>query len=516
MRRIPLYPLLFAVYPVLFLYAQNQEEALFIDTLRPAAITILLGALVFGAAWLVSRNRSKAAAVSAVWLIIIFSYGHVIGLLRGVCLAGYVVGRGLVVMPLWLLVGAVVSLSILRARGDLKNLSQTLSLAGFALVAMTIVQIGYYEVRPHKSANAAWAGYVRGWTDGRKAAQPANGLRDVYYFILDEYARADVLHQRFGFDNTQFTDYLRRKGFFVADQSCSNYLFTYVSLASSLNMDYLTELAHSAGQPGVTTNLLGEMIEDNRTALLFKKLGYKFLVFPSEFYVTNRNANADRIYRRQAEGLTEFDRVLLTTTVFRPLWGGANNHRLNRYYKFDTVPEVADIKEPTFTFVHLIMPHPPYVFCADGSLPKRRLLDRDQYTRPEAVKLYTGQVAYLNKRMEKVIDAILERSERPPIIIIQGDHGFIQNLQGYQPDVFEKSGILNAYYLPDGGGKELYPSISPVNSFRLVFSHYFGQHMKLLPDKTYVADKRTGQMHFHAATVHPPISSETASGPSAP
>jgi hypothetical protein len=43
---------------------------------------------------------------------------------------------------------------------------------------------------------------------------------------------------------------------------------------------------------------------------------------------------------------------------------------------------------------------------------------------------------------------------------------------------------LNAYYLP-GYKNKLYPSISPVNTFRLIFDSYFGGKYDMLPDVAY-------------------------------
>jgi hypothetical protein len=42
--------------------------------------------------------------------------------------------------------------------------------------------------------------------------------------------------------------------------------------------------------------------------------------------------------------------------------------------------------------------------------------------------------------------------------------------------------ILNAYYFP-GGNDDLYPTITPVNTFRLIFNKYFDQDYPLLEDK---------------------------------
>ena len=50
----------------------------------------------------------------------------------------------------------------------------------------------------------------------------------------------------------------------------------------------------------------------------------------------------------------------------------------------------------------------------------------------------------------------------------------------------KKTGILNAYYLPDVDKSVLYPSITPVNSFRVIFNLYFNTDFELLPDEIYV------------------------------
>ena len=46
---------------------------------------------------------------------------------------------------------------------------------------------------------------------------------DIYYIILDGYVRDDVLKDLFAYDNSGLIEYLRGRGFFVAEQSRSNY-----------------------------------------------------------------------------------------------------------------------------------------------------------------------------------------------------------------------------------------------------------------------------------------------------
>jgi len=78
--------------------------------------------------------------------------------------------------------------------------------------------------------------------------------------------------------------------------------------------------------------------------------------------------------------------------------------------------------------------------------------------------------------MKEIVPKIIANSARPPVILIQGDHG---------PTVASNSRSrmenLSVYYLP-GVDARLYPTITPVNSFRVIFNAYFGQNLPLLED----------------------------------
>jgi hypothetical protein len=49
----------------------------------------------------------------------------------------------------------------------------------------------------------------------------------------------------------------------------------------------------------------------------------------------------------------------------------------------------------------------------------------------------------------------------------------------------ERYSILNAYYLPGAAPGSIYDSVSPVNTFRIVFNLYLGTDLELLPDRQY-------------------------------
>ncbi len=49
----------------------------------------------------------------------------------------------------------------------------------------------------------------------------------------------------------------------------------------------------------------------------------------------------------------------------------------------------------------------------------------------------------------------------------------------------ERMSVLNAYYLPNNGHKQLYDEITPVNTFRIIFNYYFNMNNELLEDRNY-------------------------------
>jgi hypothetical protein len=326
---------------------------------------------------------------------------------------------------------------------------------------------------------------------------------DIYYIIPDTYAREDAL-LTLGFDNSEFINALTSKGFYVAGCSQSNYFFTSLSLASSLNMDYIPEL-DSRFQPGnPDQSILDGLIKHSKVRTFLEELDYSIVAFYTGYYWSSWQ-DAD-VYLMSGIGtnyllmnryLTPFEAQFIKTTAiiimtdFQSILLPEFYERVNfpyydhiqrQLYVLDELKNIPEMKSPKFVFVHLLLPHYPYVFASDGNL----LDDPGYWSNPQVDdypineeyfrKGYTQQVSYLNQRLIEIVDILIARSKNPPIIILQGDTG------AWFPF---KQAILNAYYLPGKGEDDLYSSISPVNSFRMIFNSYFGTNYDLLPDLTF-------------------------------
>jgi hypothetical protein len=166
------------------------------------------------------------------------------------------------------------------------------------------------------------------------------------------------------------------------------------------------------------------------------------------------------------------------------------------HYPFDKLSLLPSIKSPNFAYAHFLVTHPPYVFDENGNF-----LTPEKASQRSDRENFLTQIVFINKKMKALISKLQSDSDPQPIIVVQSDEGpypqpqnRIITFKGFDwgsasnTHIREKMGILNAYYLPNVNTDALYPSITPVNSFRIIFNLYFGTELELLPDESYVSD----------------------------
>jgi hypothetical protein len=316
----------------------------------------------------------------------------------------------------------------------------------------------------------------------------SDALPDIYYIVLDEYARADLLEERYRYDNSAFLDALAERGFYVADDARSNYALTFLSLASSLNMRYLDEVAKTVD----SQRAYHRLVEENEVVRVLKEADYTYVHVGSGWGPTDRPQAADVIVPYRGVGEFNFPGVLYRTTMLNAFYPAvmSSQHRAMVLESFEQIGEVPSMEQPTFVLAHLLAPHPPYVFKADGSpVPAGEVAEMMCcWWARRYDSAYVDQVVFTNEQVLGLVDQILAESDAPPVIILQADHGTKpQEIPGFEAVARERLSILSAYYLPDGGSDLLYPSITPVNTFRLVFDTYLGTEIGLLEDHSYLS-----------------------------
>ena len=166
-------------------------------------------------------------------------------------------------------------------------------------------------------------------------------------------------------------------------------------------------------------------------------------------------------------------------------------------YQIRTLNEIALASKSrnhgTFTFAHILLPHHSQrIFNGDGTFPTKQ-----QVKSRSVEETYINHLVYANSEIKKLVNNLLLDTDNLPIIILQSDEGrlsteFYDYMKQKTQDspmpsniVRQRAYILTAIYFPRYGTEYLYPSISPVNIFRVIFNRYFNLNYDLLPDKFY-------------------------------
>lgn len=476
---MPIFPILIAMYPLLFLYSYNIHHLLFKEVLTPL---LLAGGGAFLLYLLLSRllqERAKGALIVSLFSFMFFTYGHVYNYLGTF---GSTIGHHFL-YPVWSLLLITGSYRIARTERDLARTIPFFNLTASLLILFTLVNMGLYT-RNTRSTLQEIAALDYGSLPVVQEETP-----DIYYLVPDAYANHSILEKVYGYDNASFRHFLAEKGFYLAEEAHSNYALTFLSLASSLNMDYMHSLLEGQNHHPRDQMVPYHFIENNRVLHLLSQAGYQIIHFNSGWSGTIYNENAHHnVHCGHWEN--EFRLRAAGTTMLQPfITGSAARERvLCTFQELGRLDQFT--QQPRFVFAHIIPPHPPYLFDSQG----RPVEDTPLFLGGNIWKYrdrYLEQLQYINTLLTELIETLLSREEKP-IIILQSDHGPASYYQWHQPGeefIAERMGILNAYYVPEKEAQDLfYDSITPVNTFRVLFNHYFHTSFPLLEDTVYFSN----------------------------
>ncbi|KNZ70034.1 Sulfatase [Thermincola ferriacetica] len=476
-----IHPILFAIYPIIFLYSYNVQETSFKQIVLPVGISVAFSLLFFLTLTVVLRNRLKAGLVTTFFLMAFYSYGRIFDVLNDYWKWSFNIAQHRYVLPTMLLLVWYAGSLIhdVKNQVNLEKLSRIFTILGLTLIVINLFNVMPNEInkkqtdiKENKVVKQAYA---------RKSDMP-----DIYYIILDEYASLDTIKNIWNYDNTEFENSLSKKGFYICRNSTSKYTDTYKSLAASLNMNYLPENISEAD--------VFKMLSNNRVMNFLKGNGYKTVYIGNWYDISRYKMNVDFQYNFYLDSnlsyVDEFSLILIKSSMLKPfeyLFGmsytDGNTYRSSVLYSFNKLKQLPHVEGPKFVFAHILSPHTPFVFDRNGGqvnqINSRNWKDK---------KYYLNQYIYISNQVDSLVSELISQSKMNPIIIVQSDHGPRPNNSPKEEENFEipdidKHKIFNAYYLPNLDKGLLREDISPVNTFRIIFNNYFGQKLKLLHDK---------------------------------
>jgi hypothetical protein len=491
-QKIHWHPLLLGLYPSLHLMAQNT------DSVRPQAamLSLVYSAVASLLVWLVCsvvlKNYAKGTLLTALVVVLFFSHGHMLSLVGGGAGAAWVlIAVGMACM-------AAASIFLIRWKGNTQPINRALDLVGLALILIVVVPITQSELK--RETNIA-PGEQQ--TDFQT---PLGYLPDIYVIILDGFGRADKLQEIYDVDLTELQTHLEENNFEIAKWANANYCQTSLSLASLLNSDYVTNLLPRSERTFRGRKNLNRIVHVNRNVSRLRGMGYQLVTLAGGSELT---VQTDPDVNYKGGALNEFQATFLSTTPLPVLSGLFNNkkasaldpfaqHREGVLFQMRKLPYVTAGPGPKLVFAHVLAPHPPFVIGPEGEeiTPNYEFSVGERYAWDGYVQGYAGQATWMAKELQKTVDGILASSQRPPVILIAGDHGpasqwidlyhRTNSFETTDPSLIsERMAIFFALHMPPGKGGDIYSGITLVNVFPLIFERCFGIPAQLRTDHGY-------------------------------
>jgi len=488
LKSIIIHPILFAIFPIMFLFTNNLDLLDFDELVLPlfsAGVFSFIFWIILGK---ILKNYRKSGIITTIFFVLIFSYGHLSISLDDTIANN--VERNIFLGISYLLIFSISTYFFIKTQRNLKNITTIANVIAITLLSTTLINFINVDTSFQNLPE-----------DEEIINLVPNEIKDkikpdIYYIILDAHADLQILKNIYDFDNTPFIEYLETNEFFIPQTSFSNYALTFLSLSSSLNMDYVNEKIPIKNK-SVDRSTLYQMIDENKIMKFLKSRGYVAFNFNSGWGPTISIKEADvNMCMKDRFSDSPFIGMIIKTSILNPVYVKffELDNRERILCTFSEIPKVAlQIDAPVFVFAHLLIPHAPFIFGPNGEEVSAETLEMGIESW-ENKKGYLDQVIFGDKKIKKVIEEIINKSETPPIIIIQADHGSGHTMIWGNPDqnmLMERHRILNAYYFPLGGEEVLYEGITPVNTFRQLFNYYFDEKYELLEDTIYFSRYKT-------------------------
>ena len=509
------HPFLIAFFPIIAVYSVNIGLIQLEQFIFPTLLIVGSALLFFLCLKHILKNGKKAALIVSLAFIIFFSFGHVYNMINQVSIGDTDLGSNSILLPIFTILFGIGSFLIIKTERTLENATSIVNTISVVFIFVIIIMVGIETFGCDEcliQQDTSW--YFDFFSDEKIDFSPyfeahsfsiseSDSLPNVYYIILDGYPRNDVLKKHLNFDNSEFTNFLKQWGFYVAENSHANYTLSSTSIPSTMNMNYINFLADEIGEDSRDYNpLIGKdfgLYADNQVIKNFKSMGYNVVKIGSVPVYLHGIPLADLTLCYKTLHLMDnrlFDAVGRTSMIgyFIERWS-ENQQRQIILCSFEELPKISGyFEEPVFVWSHIMLPHFPLIFGPNGEpiTPGKSLLamNHPEYTDNSwnIKQQFLQQVQFANKKSMEFIDNILE-NEKQSIIIIQSDHGSDFDVNYQDPtdgDVFQRLSNLNAIYFPDEKHREmLVNDPTNVNTFRIVFNSYFGSDYEMLEDRIY-------------------------------
>jgi len=235
LEKVPLHPILFALFPILTAYTSLIFYVLPDELVFPVILNLSVCALLFGIWYAILRHVRRAAIVTSVSVLLIFTFDALAIVVNRTLKSMNIEGNDAFYVIPYILIAALIISVFVKSKNEFTLLTKFLNIISLVLVVGNVGYVIMHEVEIQSKLKEVREWQAKDLSSIKLVAQKDNP--DIYYIILDAFGRTEVLDEVYNYDNGEFVKQLEQRGFTVAKNSRSNYQVTILSLPSALNIE---------------------------------------------------------------------------------------------------------------------------------------------------------------------------------------------------------------------------------------------------------------------------------------
>ncbi len=448
--------LLTTAYMPIFLYATNSGEVNFSEALLPLGIFFLIAIVIMVLAILVTKSPTKMSLIASLFILLLENYHY--------CEKGiqYLVSSAkywhILPVCIFLVLHVCYVVCVVLKEETRKMIS---TIVGFVMGALILVNfisaipniISKINVNEKKNEVVV---------DNTTTSD--NDGANIYYFLLDEAAPFNVIEDVYDSDMSEFREFLLENHFMISEDSYNDSIYTKVVLTNLLNLDYVADDLMSDAQ-------LTELRNNSTLSQILEEVGYSLYGVGTTEWLSIDSLTVEQKGTAETIDGRNFVQTIMSTTFLYPFFEkNYTEEQKNILDAFNYFFEDIYNTHSEFKFVYLNCPHQPFLFDENG---KDNL--GINYHNWEDEKYYLGQYKYVMKKVQEIIECILENDSNS-IIIVASDHG-----PRFNPEILseKKTNILQAVYYK-GKNIDDINGLSGVNTLRSILSKQLSIELPLV------------------------------------
>lgn len=459
--------ILSSIFPAIFLYCNNSDEAAFSEILPVIFIFSLIGICLFIVCFLFFRKPYKASLIALLFSILLLNYALIE---TGVKL----------ILPnakYWHIVPVSITLLLHIAYFIYRYLSDDnaqMITHVLCLVFSVLIVINVATSIPGMLNRIQAEKKLNDETDLPITTNVSDQTNPNFYWIVfDEYSGFRQMEEYYRYENVILKDYLADNQFSVSFTTRNESIMTSTVLTNISNLNYVVDNYTTESDKEVLRKQgdLFKILREHGYSTRALEVG-SFFGMPTPL---EKTAASDKAVTASGENLGD---ISIEQTIIYPFYNPNATDAISGIMEIVNYMSSSEGLEPsnTFTIVYLNIPHEPFLVNEHGQPTKS-----DAWNNWDDDRYYLGQYKYATTLMIQMIENILE-NDPDSIIVLQSDHGARASTDDSFMVKFPlevMSNPLNAVYYR--GEKLDIEGLSSVNTMRLVISTLLSEPYEMLP-----------------------------------